>query len=101
MLERVLTIKKHIHQYNKEITMTVTVTPQSSGVLYEVAIEKLGLSIQPIFALINAEKDKPNPSPSALAYYDAKIDLIRDLQDNLRPEETDLIQNILNDDFVF
>ena len=81
--------------------MTVIVTPESADVMYEVALDKLGQSLQPIYALINAEKDKPNPSPSALAYYDAKIDLIRDLQDNLRPEETDLIQNILNDDFVF
>lgn len=81
--------------------MTVIVTPESAGVMYEVALDKLGQSLQPIYALINAEKDKPNPSPSALAYYDAKIDLIRDFQDNLRPTETDLVQSILNDDFVF
>ncbi len=81
--------------------MTVIVTPESAGVMYEVALDKLGQSLQPIYALINAEKDKPNPSPSALAYYDAKIDLIRDFQDNLRPTETELVQSILNDDFVF
>ena len=81
--------------------MTVIVTPESAGVMYEVALDKLGQSLQPIYALINAEKDKPNPSPSALAYYDAKIDLIRDFQNNLRPTETDLVQSILNDDFVF
>lgn len=81
--------------------MTVIVTPESAGVMYEVALDKLGQSLQPIYGLINAEKDKPNPSPSALAYYDAKIDLIRDFQDNLRPTETDLVQSILNDDFVF
>ena len=81
--------------------MTVIVTPESADVMYEVALDKLGQSLQPIYALINAEKDKPNPSPSALAYYDAKIDLIRDFQDNLRPTETDLVQSILNDDFVF
>ena len=76
-------------------------TAYIAGLRYEVAIEKLGEALQPIFAAINAEKAKPEPSPSAVAYYEAKIDLISDLQDALRPEETDLVQRILHDEFVF
>ena len=79
----------------------IIVTEQTQAIMYEVAIKKLGQSIQLIYALINTEKAKPDPSPSAVAYYEAKIDLIRDLQDALRPEETDLVQRILHDEFVF
>lgn len=69
---------------------------------YEVAKEILGQSLQPFMTAITEEKKKENPSLAFIAYCEARIDAIDDLQDDLRLVDTDTINRILSkEDPVF
>lgn len=79
----------------------IVVDESNADIMYEVAIEKLGGYYQTLYRLIREENERSNPSNTAIDYYKSKFSLIQIMQDRLRSEETELIQRILNDEFVY
>ena len=79
----------------------IVVDESNADIMFEVALEKLGGYFQTLYRLIHEEETRPQPSQTAIGYYKAKFNLIRDMQDDLDPSEIDLIQRILNDEFVY
>jgi hypothetical protein len=67
-----------------------------SSINYEVALEVLGQELQPFIQAIEDEKKKPNPSSTLIQYYEGRISAIDDLQENLRPTDTEIIDRILD-----
>ncbi|MDR1935715.1 MAG: antitoxin [Candidatus Accumulibacter sp.] len=65
---------------------------------YEVALEILGDEMQPFISARNKEKEKTNPSPEFIAYCTARISALSNLEDDLRPDDTETIDMILDKD---
>lgn len=66
------------------------------GVRYEVALEVLGQSMQPLLNAIEDEEEKPNPSEAFIRYCNMRIAAITELQYNLDPSDKDTIERIFN-----
>lgn len=68
----------------------------SDSIHFEVALEVLGESRQPFMEAIRVEKEKERPSQAFIAYCDARLVAIDDLQEDLEPSDLDTIEKILD-----
>jgi hypothetical protein len=68
----------------------------SNSISYEVALEVLGQSQQPLISARNAEKSKESPSPALLAYLSARISALDDLVADLNSKDMSTIELILS-----
>ncbi|MFT3778262.1 MAG: antitoxin [Ottowia sp.] len=68
----------------------------SGSIDYEVALEILGQSLQPFIMTIQREREKPHPSKALIAYCKARMAAIGDLQEDLRVNDRETIERILN-----
>lgn len=66
------------------------------GLDFEVAIEILGQSKNPLVMAIHNERSKEQPNEKLLAFLKQKKAAIDNLMDNLYPEDTELIRMILD-----
>lgn len=66
------------------------------GIDYEVALEVLGQSRQPWMSELAQEQTRPNPSKSFIAYCNARLSAIDELQDELRLDDVDTVARILD-----
>lgn len=66
------------------------------GVRYEVALEILGQSMQPLLNAIEDEEKKLIPSEEFIRYCNMRIATITHLQDELDPSNKDTIERIFN-----
>jgi DNA topoisomerase VI subunit B len=65
---------------------------------YEVALEIIGQRLQPYIRAIEQEKNKEKPSDLLIHYCKTRIKAIDDLQDDLTPDDTEIIKQILDKD---
>lgn len=68
----------------------------NASIDFEVALEVLGQGKQPFISAIRSEQAKPNPSAAFIHYCGMRKAAISELQDSLRPDDTDTIEKILN-----
>jgi hypothetical protein len=68
----------------------------SNSISYEVAVEILGQSRQPIMNAIREEKAKPQPSTVLIKYLEDRLSAIDALQDNLTVSDVSTIEKILD-----
>jgi hypothetical protein len=68
----------------------------SESIDYEVALEILGQSLQPFIMAIQHERAKAHPSEALIAYCEAQKAALRDLQEDLRVDDRETIELILN-----
>ena len=68
----------------------------SDSINYEVALEKLGQSRQPLMDEIRLEREKAKPSTAYIAYCTAQLAAIDELQAELEPHDRDLVVKILS-----
>ncbi len=68
----------------------------NDSIHYEVALEVLGQKKQPFIRAIAEEKEKPNPSAELIAYCKARKHALSMLQDDLRLDDKDTIEAILD-----
>lgn len=73
----------------------------SDSINYEVALEFLGQSRQPLMQDINDERAKSAPCEAYIRYCEARLRAIDDLQDDLMPEDKETITKILNNQLTF
>lgn len=73
----------------------------SDTVTYEVALEALGQSRQPIMQAIALEREKLAPSVDFIKYCEARLAAIDRLQDDLRPTDIETVRRILLCDPLF
>jgi hypothetical protein len=66
------------------------------GINYEVALEVLGQSLQPMLRAIEDERKKAKPSEAYIQYCRALIAAVGDLQEELEPSDTDTVQRIFD-----
>ena len=69
-----------------------------ASINYEVALEFLGLSMQPFIRAIADERAKPNPSAALIAYCEARKMALSRMQDHLRLDDLATIAAILDRD---
>ena len=67
----------------------------SAGISYEVALEVLGQSRQPLMAAIREERAKARPSQTLIRYCESRLAAIDEIQDELAPDDRDTIERIL------
>ncbi|MCL2658433.1 MAG: antitoxin [Betaproteobacteria bacterium] len=72
-----------------------------TGIQYEVALDVLGESKQPIMSAIVDERRKAAPSQAFIRYCEMRLDALDELQDNLEPTDTDTVQRILDVNAAF
>lgn len=70
----------------------------SNTINYEVAIEILGQSRQPLMAAMRVEREKPQPSPVLIQYIEARLSALDVLQDTLAVSDASTIAKILDKD---
>lgn len=63
---------------------------------YEVALEILGQSKQPLVSSLFNEKNKENPDTKMISFLEQKKAAIDDLMENLSPNDENLIKQILD-----
>ena len=68
----------------------------NDSINYEVALEVLGQKLQPFIRAIAEEKEKPNPSVELIAYCKARKHALSMLQDDLRLDDKDTIEAIID-----
>ena len=74
----------------------------SESIDYEVALENLGQRLQPFIMALQHEREKAQPSAALIAYCEAQMAAISDLQEDLRVSDHETIARILNpQDSVF
>jgi hypothetical protein len=73
----------------------------SASISYEVALEVLGQSRQPLMQAIHEEREKAKPSESYIRYCEARLAAIDELQDSLQPGDEATIERILSKDSTF
>lgn len=73
----------------------------SDSINYEVALEVLGQSRQPLMKDIQDERAKSEPCEAYVRYCEARLRAIDDLQDDLMPEDKETIEKILNNQLAF
>ena len=74
----------------------------SESIDYEVAQENLGQRLQPFIMALQHEREKAQPSAALIAYCEAQMAAISDLQEDLRVSDHETIARILNpQDSVF
>lgn len=66
----------------------------SDAIKYEVALEILGQERQPFMAALRAEREKASPSEPMIRYYEQRLAALDELQDTLRVEDTDSVNQI-------
>lgn len=67
-----------------------------AGINYEVALDILGQEKQPFVNTMWEERRKEKPSEALVAYCEARIAALDDLQESLRSGDTELISQILD-----
>ena len=67
---------------------------------YEVALEMLGESKQPLVSALFDEYNKENPDRKLIAFLEQKKDAIDDLMEELSPNDEYLIKLILNPEYT-
>lgn len=75
---------------------TIELGVNSDSIKYEVAIEILGQELQPFVSALALEREKAEPSTALVAYYLARIEALRELQDALEVTDRDAIDSILD-----
>ena len=74
----------------------------SESIDYEVALENLGQRLQPFIMALQHEREKAQPSAALIAYCEAQMAAISNLQEDLRVNDHETIARILNpQDSVF
>ena len=74
----------------------------SESIDYEVALENLGQRLQPFIMALQHEREKAQPSAALIAYCEAQMAAISNLQEDLRVSDHETIARILNpQDSVF
>lgn len=73
----------------------------SDSINYEVALEVLGQSRQPLMQDINDERAKSEPCEAYIRYCEIRLKAIAELQDELRLKDTPTIDKILNNKLAF
>ena len=68
----------------------------NESITFEVALEALGQGKQPFISALRAEKAKPNPCAAFIRFCEMRKEAISELQDALRPGDTDTIRMILD-----
>jgi len=68
----------------------------SEAIKYEVALEVLGQSLQPLARAIASERLKPLPSAAFIRYCEMRMRAIDELQDELQPDDLATIDAILD-----
>lgn len=81
--------------------MNINLGINSASISYEVALEVLGQSRQPLMQAIHEERQKAEPSQSYIRYCEARLSAINELQDNLKPSDMPTIERILSKDSTF
>jgi len=69
-----------------------------ASINYEVALERLGQSMQPFIRAIADERGKPNQSAALIAYCEARKTALSRMQDHLRLDDLTSIAAILDCD---
>ncbi len=67
---------------------------------YEVALEILGQSKQPLVSALFNERNRENPDPKLIAFLKKKKEAIDDLMEELDPDDEYLIKLILNPEYT-
>ena len=67
---------------------------------YEVALEILGQSKQPLVSGLFNERNRENPDPKLIAFLKKKKEAIDDLMEELDPDDEYLIKLILNPEYT-
>lgn len=67
---------------------------------YEVALEILGQSKQPLVSALFNERNRENPDPKLIAFLKKKKEAIDDLMEELDPNDEYLIKLILNPEYT-
>jgi hypothetical protein len=70
----------------------------SDSIAFEVAIEALGQSRQPLMQALAQERASSTPSAALIAYYAARLRTVDALQDELTPKDVDIVRRILAGD---
>ena len=73
----------------------------SDSINYEVALEALGQSRQPLMEQLRLERLKAQPCQAYLDYCEARLEAIDQLQAELETEDLDIIAKILNNELRF
>lgn len=73
----------------------------SESINYEVALEVLGQSRQPLMQELDDERAKPEPSEAYIRYCELRLKAIDELQDELRLKDTATINKILDNQLAF
>ena len=73
----------------------------SDSINYEVALEALGQSRQPLMEQIRNERLKAQPCAAYIAYCSARLDAIDQLQSELETDDREIIAKILNGELRF
>lgn len=73
----------------------------SDSINYEVALEVLGQSRQPLMQDIQDERAKSEPCEAYIRYCEIRLKAIAELQDELRLKDTTTIDKILNNKLAF
>lgn len=68
----------------------------SNSINYEVAVEILGQSRQPLMAAIRSEREKLEPSISLIKYFEARLSALDNLQETLSVSDVATIEKILD-----
>lgn len=68
---------------------------------YEVALEILGQSKQPLVSSLFNERNKENPDTKMISFLEQKKAAIDDLMENLSPNDENLIKQILDPNVTF
>ena len=68
---------------------------------YEVALEILGQSKQPLVSSLFNERNKENPDKKMISFLEQKKAAIDDLMENLSPNDENLIKQILDPNVTF
>ena len=71
------------------------------SIAYEVALDALGQSLQPLMQAIVQERAKPAPSVAFIRYCEARLAAIDSLQQDLHPTDMDTVRRILVRDPLF
>lgn len=71
------------------------------SIAFEVALEALGQSRQPVMQAIALERAKPAPSAAFIRYCETRLAAIDTLQQDLHPSDLDTVRRILARDSLF
>ncbi len=76
--------------------MSMDIGINGASIKYEVALDVLGGSRQPLMQMIRIEEAKAEPSKLFIEYCQARLLAIDELQDSLRLSDVGMIEHILN-----